>query len=326
VHDLPEKPNEAEKLRWAVQFNKRVMCARPVLEHLANCLGDHLDVLGKTLVFAADIDSAQTLTTLLKQHPKVGDGKVSLVHSRLDEFEEELEDLGAPQAADTQQQIDAFLKRGHKPCVMVNVGMLTTGFDDPAIQTVMLARLTFSPNLFWQMLGRGTRGPRITGGTDRCYVIDPIRLTKVFDHAAGYKPLERLFDEGEEKAPVDRAVVVGRSRRSEDARAIAEALEAFIRGHEESKPWDFAKAATRYRRVGDELRLLEEGEHPDDTMYREVIAELEEDLGSDMKWLLAPPFLNGFGVEEAETFARCVNKARRFRCSSAAALIAVLAT
>ncbi|MFB6350723.1 MAG: hypothetical protein ABEN55_09380 [Bradymonadaceae bacterium] len=70
---------------------------------------------------------------------------------------------------------------------MVNVGMLTTGFDDPKIRTVVLARLTFSTNLFWQMIGRGTRGLEIDGTRD-CFVVDPIRLTRKYRVYDGYRP------------------------------------------------------------------------------------------------------------------------------------------
>ena len=70
---------------------------------------------------------------------------------------------------------------------MVNVNMLTTGFDDPKIRTIVLARLTYSMNLYWQMIGRGSRGPK-SGGTSDCTVLDPIRLTRLYPIAEGYRP------------------------------------------------------------------------------------------------------------------------------------------
>lgn len=63
--------------------------------------------------------------------------------------------------------------------------MLTTGFDDPKIRTIVLARLTLSKNLFWQMIGRGTRGLLVKGTSD-VFVIDPIRLTDKFSVMEGY--------------------------------------------------------------------------------------------------------------------------------------------
>ena len=41
--------------------------------------------------------------------------------------------------------------------VVANVGVLTTGFDFPALDTVILARPTMSLALFYQMVGRAIR-------------------------------------------------------------------------------------------------------------------------------------------------------------------------
>lgn len=41
--------------------------------------------------------------------------------------------------------------------VMVNVGVLTEGFDDPGIERIVMARPTKSDSLYRQMMGRGTR-------------------------------------------------------------------------------------------------------------------------------------------------------------------------
>ena len=50
--------------------------------------------------------------------------------------------------------------------VVVNVGVLTEGFDDPGIECVVLARPTKSRSLYCQMIGRGTRPlPGITGSS-----------------------------------------------------------------------------------------------------------------------------------------------------------------
>ncbi len=49
--------------------------------------------------------------------------------------------------------------------VMINAGILTTGFDFPAIETVALFRATISEVLYLQMLGRGSRPSNDTGKT-----------------------------------------------------------------------------------------------------------------------------------------------------------------
>jgi superfamily II DNA or RNA helicase len=55
--------------------------------------------------------------------------------------------------------------------VLCNYGVLTTGFDAPRVQALVVARPTTSPVLYEQMIGRGMRGPRF-GGTQTCNVID----------------------------------------------------------------------------------------------------------------------------------------------------------
>jgi DNA repair protein RadD len=55
--------------------------------------------------------------------------------------------------------------------ILVNVGVLTTGFDAPKVERLILARPTMSRILFEQMVGRGLRGPKF-GGYPQCTVID----------------------------------------------------------------------------------------------------------------------------------------------------------
>ena len=184
--ELPDRnrPSRVQVERFSSQFNRQVMSAGEVLEFLAGRIGDTLHRLGKTLVFVPTIDAANELGRLLALHPLVPEEDVLVVHSRLDEVE--LEE-GDEARADAPAVIEEFKTKGHQTCVLINVGMLTQGFDDPAIRSIILARLTFSTNLFWQMIGRGTRGPRL-GGTSNCYVVDPIRLGDMYDFLEGYRP------------------------------------------------------------------------------------------------------------------------------------------
>ena len=48
--------------------------------------------------------------------------------------------------------------------VMFNYGVLTTGFDAPKVNVVVIARPTSSIVLYSQMLGRGMRGTKVGGG------------------------------------------------------------------------------------------------------------------------------------------------------------------
>ena len=66
-------------------------------------------------------------------------------------------------SGDRKEIIDGFAKGEFT--VLVNVDMLTTGFDDPTIQVVALCRATTSLTLYLQMLGRGARISPSTGKT-----------------------------------------------------------------------------------------------------------------------------------------------------------------
>ena len=54
--------------------------------------------------------------------------------------------------------------------VLCNYGVLTTGFDAPKTDLIVISRPVMSPVLYMQMVGRGMRGPK-NGGTEKCEVI-----------------------------------------------------------------------------------------------------------------------------------------------------------
>lgn len=55
--------------------------------------------------------------------------------------------------------------------ILFNVEVLTTGFDAPKVDTIVMCRPTLSRVLYEQMVGRGMRGPKM-GGTEWCEIID----------------------------------------------------------------------------------------------------------------------------------------------------------
>lgn len=192
---IPEgslRRGDASEKQWAHEFslvfNRHVMTHPDILDFLAERIARRLPEMGKTMLFCASVEAANYIVDKLRRDKRVGEGLVTLVHSRMEDREiAEIEEETDYEIVRPEMQVQEFLDRGHQPCVMVNVGMLTTGFDDPKVRCVVLARLTFSKNLFWQMIGRGLRGP-YAGGTPDCYIIDPIRLTDRFEVFQGYRP------------------------------------------------------------------------------------------------------------------------------------------
>lgn len=71
---------------------------------------------------------------------------------------------GQTPVKEREEAVRAF-KSGEKP-IMLNVGVFTTGFDVPELNSIILARPTMSLALYYQMVGRGVR-------------LDPADTTKV---------------------------------------------------------------------------------------------------------------------------------------------------
>mgnify|MGYP006432652369 CR=1 FL=1 len=70
--------------------------------------------------------------------------------------------------------------------VLVNYGVLTTGFDAPNTNAVVITRPTGSLVLYSQMIGRGIRGPKM-GGTPDCILVD------MEDNLIGYPSEAQAF-------------------------------------------------------------------------------------------------------------------------------------
>lgn len=70
--------------------------------------------------------------------------------------------------------------RNNEIKVLINVGVLTEGFDEPSVQAIILARPTKSTLLYTQVVGRGTR---LDEGKNNCLIID------ISDTTKGKKPI-----------------------------------------------------------------------------------------------------------------------------------------
>ena len=86
--------------------------------------------------------------------------------------------LGATDS-DSRRDILARFHSGETR-VLINVGVLTEGFDEPTVETIILARPTRSTLLYTQIVGRGTR---LYEGKPHCTILDFADTTK------GRKPI-----------------------------------------------------------------------------------------------------------------------------------------
>lgn len=83
-----------------------------------------------------------------------------------------------------RKTIEAF-KNGDYD-ILINYGVLSTGFDSPRIETVVITRPTSSIVLYSQMIGRGLRGPAI-GGSKNCKILD------IRDNFINYGEIDKVY-------------------------------------------------------------------------------------------------------------------------------------
>ena len=113
-----------------------------------------------TLIFATSVAHAETVAALLQL-----DGIPSRAVS------------GQTEIAARRSAVEQF--RSGEIKVLVNYGVFREGFDAPLTRAIIVARPVYSPNLYFQMIGRGLRGV-LNGGSERCLVLD------VKDNIVGY--------------------------------------------------------------------------------------------------------------------------------------------
>ena len=107
----------------------------------------------RVLVFAASVDLARVLTAVLTARSINAYAVTGLTADRVRTF-----------------AIRVFKSDQAQPIVLVNFGVLTTGFDAPKATAAVIARPTKSLVLYSQMIGRAIRGP-LAGGTESCEVV-----------------------------------------------------------------------------------------------------------------------------------------------------------
>ena len=115
----------------------------------------------KTVVFAAGVDHAGNLGEAFRKNGS----SVRVIIGTTPEEE--------------RRQILSDFKSG-AVTVLVNVGVLTEGFDEPSIEAIILAKPTRSSLLYTQIVGRGTR---LFEGKEHCMIID------IADTTRGKKPI-----------------------------------------------------------------------------------------------------------------------------------------
>ena len=76
--------------------------------------------------------------------------------------------------------------------VLVNYGVFREGFDAPKTRAIVVARPVYSPNLYFQMIGRGLRGVK-NGGNERCLVLNVKDNIRNFGQDLAFTELDWLW-------------------------------------------------------------------------------------------------------------------------------------
>lgn len=76
--------------------------------------------------------------------------------------------------------------------VLCNHSVLTTGFDAPKVEMILISPIVFSPVRYMQMVGRGLRGPK-NGGTERCRIVTVMDNLGSFGNRHAYHYCARHF-------------------------------------------------------------------------------------------------------------------------------------
>ena len=126
-----------------------------------------------TLIFATSVEHAQTVAALLNRNG---------IPSRAISGETEI--------ATRRRVVEGF--RDGAVRALVNHGVFREGFDAPKTRAIIVARPVYSPNLYFQMIGRGLRGPK-NGGDERCLILNVRDNIENYDRKLAFSELEWLW-------------------------------------------------------------------------------------------------------------------------------------
>ena len=134
----------------------------------------NIDPTWPTLIFATSVNHAETVAAML-QLRGVEARAVS----------------GGTDAWVRRSAVEQF--RAGEVKVLVNYGVFREGFDAPKTRAIIVARPVYSPNLYFQMIGRGLRGV-LNGGSDRCLILDVEDNIENYDRALAFSELDWLWN------------------------------------------------------------------------------------------------------------------------------------
>ncbi|MDD5454984.1 MAG: DEAD/DEAH box helicase family protein, partial [Candidatus Ratteibacteria bacterium] len=165
------------------QLEKKVMIpARNELlckQFLDNALKTPDGSIGKTIIFAVSRHHAIQLTKILNKLTPEYNGKFAQV-------------IISGIKGSSEMAKDFRKSENYWPRVAVTVDMLSTGYDCPEAQNIVLARPVASPTAYIQIKGRGTRTYTFPDGTKKTHFVihDFCEVAKYFEEKYDYNAPE----------------------------------------------------------------------------------------------------------------------------------------
>ncbi len=140
---------------------------------IIKCYEERIDPQWPTLIFATSVEHSQTIAALLtsmgvEARAVSGTTEISVRRRVVEEF------------------------RAGRVKALVNYGVFREGFDAPKTRAIIVARPVYSPNLYFQMIGRGLRGVK-NGGNDRCLILNVRDNIENFERKLAFSELDWLW-------------------------------------------------------------------------------------------------------------------------------------
>ena len=126
-----------------------------------------------TLIFATSVEHSQVVAALLSSR----NVKARAVSANTD-------------SATRRRVVDEF--RAGDVKALVNYGIFREGFNAPKTRAIIVARPVYSPNLYFQMIGRGLRGVK-NGGNDQCLILNVEDNIENFEQKLAFTELDWLW-------------------------------------------------------------------------------------------------------------------------------------
>ncbi len=169
-----DEVRQSRQTPWLPQsVERRIAHDLDRTERIVAAYKQHIKPDWPTLIFATSVEHSQTVAALLTSMGV----RARAVSATTD-------------ASSRRRIVDEF--RSGQIKALVNYGIFREGFDAPKTRAIIVARPVYSPNLYFQMVGRGLRGVK-NGGNDRCLILNVKDNIENFERKLAFSDLDWLW-------------------------------------------------------------------------------------------------------------------------------------